>query len=151
MSSVPAERAAKDAVAVQSGGGSAAAPARGRGGNLLRLLLPTVTLAVVLAAWQAGLVHKLLGLQPYTLAYPSDIVATLRTQTGTLLPDMVQADARPGVVVRAIAGGEVHRTIVAATRRADRERPSVQALLAAVRAAALSVAAGDRAAARAGG
>ena len=50
-----------------------------------------------------------------------------------------------------IAGGEVHRTIVAATRRADRERPSVQALLAAVRAAALSVAAGDRAAARAGG
>ena len=87
MSSVPAERAAKDAVAVQSGGGSAAAPARGRGGNLLRLLLPTVTLAVVLAAWQAGLVHKLLGLQPYTLAYPSDIVATLRTQTGTLLPE----------------------------------------------------------------
>jgi hypothetical protein len=38
--------------------------------------------------------------------------------------------------------GSVHRTIVAATRRADVERPSVQALLAAVRAAAATVTGG---------
>ena len=42
----------------------------------------------------------------------------------------------PGVAVRAIAEGAVHRTIFAATRAADAARPSVQALLAAVRAAA---------------
>jgi NitT/TauT family transport system permease protein len=91
MSSVPAEREATDPVAVQGGGGGdsdggdgGASRARGR---LLRLVLPAITLAVLLAAWQAGLVHKLLGLQPYTLAYPSDIVSTLRTQTGTLLPE----------------------------------------------------------------
>ena len=95
------------------------------------------------------------GFDPDVRYRTNDAVVSLALvaagQAVTLLPDMVQADARPGVVVRAIAGGEVHRTIVAATRRADRERPSVQALLAAVRAAALSVAAGDRAAARAGG
>jgi DNA-binding transcriptional LysR family regulator len=43
---------------------------------------------------------------------------------------------RPGVVVREIAEGPVYRTIFAATRNADAKRPSVQALLAAIRAAA---------------
>ena len=60
----------------------------------------------------------------------------------TLLPDLVEAAARPGVVVRTMTEGSVHRTIVAATRRADVDRPSVQALLAAVRAAAATVTAG---------
>jgi DNA-binding transcriptional LysR family regulator len=54
----------------------------------------------------------------------------------TLLPELVEPGAQPGVVVRAIADGPVHRTIFAATRTADAQRPSVQALLAAVRTAA---------------
>jgi DNA-binding transcriptional LysR family regulator len=53
-----------------------------------------------------------------------------------LLPELVAPEARPGVAVRAIAEGSVHRTVFAATRTADAERPSVRALLAAVRAAA---------------
>jgi DNA-binding transcriptional LysR family regulator len=54
----------------------------------------------------------------------------------TLLPEFVGAEAQPGVTVRAIAEETPHRTIFAATRRSDAERPSVQALLAAVRTAA---------------
>jgi DNA-binding transcriptional LysR family regulator len=54
----------------------------------------------------------------------------------TLLPDLNAPGRHPGVVARGIADGAVHRTIFAATRRTDAERPSVQALLAAVRAAA---------------
>jgi DNA-binding transcriptional LysR family regulator len=57
-------------------------------------------------------------------------------QAVTLLPRLVRPDTRPGVAVRAIAGGSVHRTIFAATRAADAERPSIQALLAAIRTAA---------------
>jgi DNA-binding transcriptional LysR family regulator len=59
-------------------------------------------------------------------------------QAVTLLPALVVPDrgAHPQVAVRAIAEGSVHRTIFAATRAADAKRPSVQALLAAVRAAA---------------
>ena len=54
----------------------------------------------------------------------------------TLLPDLVDAGAHRGVVVRAIAEAPVHRAIFAATRTADARRPSVQALLEAVRSAA---------------
>jgi DNA-binding transcriptional LysR family regulator len=54
----------------------------------------------------------------------------------TLLPDLVVPGTHPGVVLRAIAEGPVHRTIFAATRAADAARPSIRALLAAVRAAA---------------
>ena len=54
----------------------------------------------------------------------------------TLLPDLVAPGAHPGVVAREIAEGPVHRTIFAATRTADAQRPSVRALLAAVRSAA---------------
>jgi DNA-binding transcriptional LysR family regulator len=53
----------------------------------------------------------------------------------TLLPDLVTSGAHPGVAVRTIAEGPVHRTIFAATRTADAQRPSVRALLGAVRAA----------------
>jgi DNA-binding transcriptional LysR family regulator len=55
-------------------------------------------------------------------------------QAVTMLPAL--PGIRPGVAVRAIAEGSVHRTIFAATRAADAKRPSVQALLAAVRTAA---------------
>jgi NitT/TauT family transport system permease protein len=61
--------------------------ARRRTGRLARIVLPAITLAVVLAVWQAGLVHRAFGLEPYTLAYPSDIVDTLRGGDGTLLPE----------------------------------------------------------------
>ncbi len=57
-------------------------------------------------------------------------------QAVTLLPQLVHPEAQPGVAVRTIAEGAVHRTIFMATRAADARRPSVQALLAAVRAAA---------------
>jgi DNA-binding transcriptional LysR family regulator len=53
----------------------------------------------------------------------------------TLLPDLVGAQGRPGVVTRAVAEEPLTRTIVAATRATDAARPSVRALLAAVRAA----------------
>ena len=56
-------------------------------------------------------------------------------QTVTLLPGFVRPEQHPGVVVRPLAGAAEHRTIYAATRAADAARPSVQALLAAVRAA----------------
>jgi DNA-binding transcriptional LysR family regulator len=51
----------------------------------------------------------------------------------TLLPEFVGPGAHRGVVARGIAEGSVHRTIYAATRATDEKRPSVQALLAAVR------------------
>ena len=57
----------------------------------------------------------------------------------TLLPDFVEPGAHHGVVVRTIAEGPVDRTIFAATRTADAQRPSVRALLAAVRTAATGV------------
>jgi DNA-binding transcriptional LysR family regulator len=60
-------------------------------------------------------------------------------QAVTLLPQLVRPEAQPRVSVRAIAEGSVHRTIYAATRAADAKRPSVQALLAAVRSAAASL------------
>jgi len=62
-------------------------------------------------------------------------------QAVTLLPDLVDPNpaTHPGIAVRAIAEGSVHRTIFAATRAADTKRPSVQALLAAVRDAAASL------------
>jgi DNA-binding transcriptional LysR family regulator len=60
-------------------------------------------------------------------------------QSVALLPELVGLDSRPGVTVRAIAEGPTHRTIFAATRAADAARPSVQALLAAVRTAAANL------------
>jgi DNA-binding transcriptional LysR family regulator len=60
-------------------------------------------------------------------------------QAVTLLPQLVRPEAQPRVSVRAMAEGSVHRTIYAATRAADAKRPSVRALLAAVRSAAASL------------
>jgi DNA-binding transcriptional LysR family regulator len=69
----------------------------------------------------------------------------------TLLPDLVAPASQPGVVARDIAEGAVYRTIYAATRAADAERPSVRALLAAVRAAGSELGWPVDALARAGG
>ena len=57
----------------------------------------------------------------------------------TLLPALVLAERRAGVTVRSIDGGDVSRTILAVTRAANAERPSTQALVAAVRDAAASL------------
>jgi hypothetical protein len=52
---------------------------------------------------------------------------------------LVAPETQPGIAVRAIAEGSVHRTVFAATRTADAQRPSVRALLAAVRAASANL------------
>lgn len=61
----------------------------------------------------------------------------------TLLPQLVRPETRPGVAVRAIADAAVHRTIFTATRTADAQRPSTQALLAAIETAARPFTAGS--------
>jgi DNA-binding transcriptional LysR family regulator len=84
--------------------------------------------------------RRLGGFDPDIRHRTNDSVLSLELVAGgqavTLLPQLVQPGAHPAVAVRAIADGSVHRTIFAATRAADAKRPSVQALLAAVRAAA---------------
>jgi NitT/TauT family transport system permease protein len=92
MSSVPVEPT-RPARATRGAGGP-----RRRTGRVAWVVLPAITLAVVLAAWQAGLIHKAFGLEPYTLAYPSDIVDTLRSEPGTLVPETLTT------VVAALAG-----------------------------------------------
>jgi DNA-binding transcriptional LysR family regulator len=54
-------------------------------------------------------------------------------QAVTFLPRLVGFDDHPGIAVRAIAEGAVNRTIFLATRAADGQRPSIQALRGAVR------------------
>lgn len=56
-------------------------------------------------------------------------------QAVTLLPELTDPGRHPGVTTRRVAGGDVHRTILAATRTADAPRPATRALLEAVRAA----------------
>jgi len=93
MSSVPVEPTRPERATATGAGGQ-----RRRTGRVARVVLPAITLAVVLAAWQAGLIHKAFGLEPYTLAYPSDIVDTLRSEPGTLVPETLIT------VVAALAG-----------------------------------------------
>jgi NitT/TauT family transport system permease protein len=93
MSSVPVEPTRPERAAATGAGGR-----RRRTGRVARVVLPAITLAVVLAGWQAGLIHKAFGLEPYTLAYPSDIVDTLRSEPGTLVPETLTT------VVAALAG-----------------------------------------------
>jgi len=84
--------------------------------------------------------RELAGFDPRIRHRTNDSVTSLALvahgQAIALLPELVAPEARPGVAVRAIAEGAVHRTIFAASRTADAQRPSVRALLAAVGAAA---------------
>ena len=82
MSSVHADPDT-DPIAIQSG--AVAAPASRRTGRIWRLLLPVVTFVVAVSAWQARLFHQAFGLEPYTLAYPADIVDTVAADDGTLV------------------------------------------------------------------
>jgi DNA-binding transcriptional LysR family regulator len=87
--------------------------------------------------------RRLGGFDPDIRHRANDAVLSLRLVAEglgvTLLPDFVRPGDHPGVAVRSIAEGPVYRSIFAATRAVDAERPSVQALLAAVRTAAASV------------
>ena len=84
--------------------------------------------------------RELGGFDPDIRHRTNDSVTSLAVvahgQAVTLLPELVAPEAHPGVVVRALAEGSVQRAIFAATRAADAKRPSVQALLGAVRTAA---------------
>jgi NitT/TauT family transport system permease protein len=80
MSSVPAD--AETQVQVPATG---RARRTGLAGRVWPIVLPVLTFVAVVGLWQAGLVHRAFGLEPYTLAYPADIVATLRSgSAGTL-------------------------------------------------------------------
>jgi NitT/TauT family transport system permease protein len=50
-----------------------------------RLLPPAAVLVLVLGLWQAGVFHRLLGVQTYTLAYPSQILDVLVRRGGLLV------------------------------------------------------------------
>lgn len=84
--------------------------------------------------------RELGGFDPDIRHRTNDSVTSLALVAGgqavTLLPRLVGVETHRGVAAREIADGSLHRTIFAATRTADAKRPSVQALLAAVRAAA---------------
>ena len=93
-------------------------------------------------AWEVMLTRtcrELGGFEPAIRHRTNDSVLSLGVVAEgfavTMLPDLVGAAGRAGVVVRDAAEGPLHRTIVAVTRAADEARPSVRALLAAVRAA----------------
>jgi DNA-binding transcriptional LysR family regulator len=80
------------------------------------------------------------GFDPDIRHRTNDSVTSLALVAGgravTLLPELVAPETHPGVAVREIAEGSLHRTIFMATRSADAQRPSVRALRAAVRRAA---------------
>lgn len=85
----------------------------------------------------SGTCRRLGGFDPDIRHRTNDAVVSLalvaQGMAVTMLPQLVGSDTHRGVVVRTIAEGSVDRTIFAATRRTDAERPSVQALLAAIR------------------
>jgi DNA-binding transcriptional LysR family regulator len=89
--------------------------------------------------------RELGGFEPDIRHRTNDAVLSLALVAGgravTLLPALVDPGAHPGIAVRPIAEDAVYRNILVATRAADAERPSVQALLAAIRVAAVDVSA----------
>ena len=102
------------------------------------------------SGWEEVIVRtcrQLGGFEPDIRHRTNDSVTSLALVAAglavTLLPRLVRPGARPGVAVRELADGSVHRTIFAATRAADAGRPSIVALLAAIRAAAADVLADD--------
>jgi DNA-binding transcriptional LysR family regulator len=92
--------------------------------------------------------RELGGFDPDIRHRTNDSVTSLALVAGgravTLLPELVAPETHPGVAVREMAEGSLHRTIFMATRTADSDRPSVRALRAAVRAAAADLGWGVR-------
>jgi DNA-binding transcriptional LysR family regulator len=98
------------------------------------------------AAWKSMIertCRELGRFEPDIRHRTNDAVLSLALVAGgravTLLPALVDPGSHPGVAVREIAEGSVYRNILMATRAADAERPSVQALIAAIRAQAAGV------------
>src|SRR5262245_28390348 len=85
MSFASAEPDRDPAAKLRHVGRPAGTARRGVRGRLSRVLLPVLTFVVVVAAWEGGLFHTAFGLEPYTLAYPSDIVDTVRVDFPLLL------------------------------------------------------------------
>jgi DNA-binding transcriptional LysR family regulator len=84
--------------------------------------------------------RQLGGFTPDVRHTTNDSVTALALVAGTgavtLLPDLVRPEAHAGVVVRPVAGADLHRTLFVATRTVDAARPSVRALLGALGGAA---------------
>jgi DNA-binding transcriptional LysR family regulator len=81
--------------------------------------------------------RELGGFEPRIRHRTNDATVSLaivaRGHAVALLPGLVLAEPPAGVAVRPLAEGSLSRTIFAATRAADARRPSIQALLAALR------------------
>ena len=81
--------------------------------------------------------HELGGFEPDVRHRTNDATISLavvaRGLAVTMLPDLALPGGHPGLELRDIAEGPVNRAIFAVTRTTDAERPSTQALLAAVR------------------
>ena len=84
--------------------------------------------------------RELGGFEPDIRHRTNDAIVALalvgRGLAVTMLPELVLPARRRGIALRRIAERDLSRAIVAVTRAADAARPSTQALLAAVQAAA---------------
>jgi DNA-binding transcriptional LysR family regulator len=84
--------------------------------------------------------RELGGFEPDIRHRVNDVTIAVALVAGglavTMLPELVRADRVPGVVLRPFAERPAHRQIIAVTRETDAARPSTQALLTAIHAAA---------------
>jgi DNA-binding transcriptional LysR family regulator len=84
--------------------------------------------------------RELGGFEPDIRHRVNDVTIAVALVAGglavTMLPELVRADRVPGVVLRPFAERPAHRQIFAVTRETDAARPSTQALLTAIHAAA---------------
>lgn len=90
-----------------AGGLRGHAPAgRSRSVRLRRVLPPVLVAAAVISVWEAGLLHRLLNLETYTLAYPSAIVGALAEDWPSLLTHtrVTLSEAVTGYVLGSLAG-----------------------------------------------
>jgi NitT/TauT family transport system permease protein len=73
---------------------------------LSRLLPPFVLAVIVTIVWQAGLIHRALGLEAFTLAYPVDIVRALSGEAGDLMrhAGFTMGEAAAGYVIGSTLG-----------------------------------------------
>lgn len=89
------------------------------------------------AEWTVRACRELGGFEPdvrHRANDPGVLLAAVRNGLAvTLLPDLVTAEALPGVVVRDVAEGQMTRTVFLATRATDEGRPSLDAVRAAIR------------------
>lgn len=92
--------------AAATGADRAAGSGSGRGDRLRRTLLPLAVACGVLTLWQLGVFHRLLGLQPYTLAYPSEMLRALADNADQLRSDVqiTMTEAGAGFLIGSSVG-----------------------------------------------